>query len=111
MDFNGQLDRPEPRLHIAYGEFVSDDLGLGVLGGQAYATMLDLRAVPETFDFAGPAGMWQTRQPLLRFRPAGMWQTRQPLLRFTKTLAEGTIMEVSVETPENVSYINAEERL
>lgn len=96
MDFNGQLDRPEPRLHIAYGEFVGDDLGLGVLGGQAYATMLDLRAVPETLDFAGPAGMWQTRQPLLRF---------------TKTLAEGTIMEVSVETPENVSYINAEERL
>lgn len=29
MDFNGQLDRPEPRLRIAFGEFVSDDLGLG----------------------------------------------------------------------------------
>jgi len=95
MDFNGQLDRPEPRLRIAYGEFVSDDLGLGVLGGQAYATMLDLRAVPETLDFAGPAGLWQLREPLLRF---------------TKSLAEGMIMEVAIETPENVSYIDAEKR-
>jgi hypothetical protein len=93
MDFNGQLDRPEPRLRIAYGEFVSDDWGLGVLGGQAYATMLDLRAVPETLDFAGPAGLWQLREPLLRF---------------TKSLAEGMITEVSIETPENVSYINAD---
>jgi hypothetical protein len=93
MDFNGQLDRPEPRLRIAYGEFVSDDLGFGLLGGQAYATMLDLRAVPETLDFAGPAALWQLREPLLRF---------------TKSLAEGMITEVSIETPENVSYINAD---
>ncbi len=95
MDFNGQLDRPEPRLRIAYGEFVSDDLGLGLLGGQAYATMLDLRAFPETLDFAGPAGLWQQRQPLLRF---------------TKSFAEaeGMIAEVALETPENVSYIDAE---
>lgn len=93
MDFNGQLDRPEPRLRIAYGEFVSDDLCLGVVGGQAYATMLDLRAVPETLDFAGPAGLWQLREPLLRL---------------TKSLAEGVITEVSIETPENVSYIDAE---
>jgi hypothetical protein len=93
MDFNGQLDRPEPRLRIAYGEFVSDDWGLGVLGGQAYATMLDLRAVPETLDFAGPAGLWQLREPLLRF---------------TKSLADGMITEVSIETPENVNYIDAE---
>lgn len=93
MDFNGELDQPEPRLRIAYGEFVSEDWGLGVLGGQAYATMLDLRAVPETLDFAGPAGLWQTRQPLLRF---------------TKSLADDIIAEVSTETPENVSYINAD---
>ena len=90
MDFNGQVDRPEPRLRIAYGEFVSDDWGLGVLGGQAYATMLDLRAVPETLDFAGPAGLWQLREPLLRF---------------TKSHAEGMITEVSIETPENVRYM------
>jgi hypothetical protein len=95
MDFNGQLDRPEPRLRLAYGEFVSDDWGLGVLGGQAYATMNDLRAAPETLDFAGPAGIWQTRQPLLRL---------------TKSLADGMITEVSIETPENVSYTNAEKR-
>jgi hypothetical protein len=93
MDFNGQLDRPEPRLRIVYGEFVSDDWGLAVLGGQAYATMLDLRAVPETLDFAGPAGLWQLREPLLRF---------------TKSLADGMITEVSIETPENVNYIDAE---
>jgi len=93
MDFNGQLDRPEPRLRIAYGEFVSDDLGLGFLGGQAYATMLDLRAVPETLDFAGPAGLWQLRTPLLRF---------------TKAHAEGVITEIAIESPENVSYIEAE---
>ena len=93
MDFNGQLDRPEPRLRIAYGEFVSDELGLGVLGGQAYATMLDLRAAPETLDFAGPAALWQLRTPLLRF---------------TKSLADGVITEVAIESPENVSYIDAE---
>jgi len=93
MDFNGQLDRPEPRLRIAMGEFVSDEWGIGVLGGQAYTTSLDLRAVPETLDFAGPAGLWQTRQPLLRFTKA-----------FTNTLTT----EFALETPENVTYINAD---
>jgi alkylated DNA repair dioxygenase AlkB len=92
MDFNGQIDRPEPRLRIAYGEFVSDALGLGVLGGQAYATMFDLSAVPETLDFAGPAGLWQQRQPLLRL---------------TRAVAQAMVMEVAIETPENVNYINA----
>ena len=90
MDFNGELDRPEPRLRIAYGEYVSDQMGIGLLGGQAYSTALDLRAVPETLDFA---------------MPAGLWQTRQPLLRFTKALTEKTIFEAALETPENVSYI------
>jgi hypothetical protein len=93
MDFNGQLDSPDPRLRVAYGEFVSDKWGLGVLGGQTYATMLDLRAVPETLDFAGPAGMWQTRQPLLRF---------------TKAVGEEMVTEIAIETPENVSYINGD---
>jgi hypothetical protein len=55
--------------------------------------MNDLRAAPETLDFAGPAGIWQTRQPLVRF---------------TKSLADGMITEVAVETPENVSYINGD---
>ena len=92
MDFNGQLDRPEPRLRIAYGEYVSEDLGFAVLGGQAYATMLDLKAAPETLDFSGPAGLLQQRQPLLRF---------------TKSLAGGVMTEIALETPENVSYVNA----
>jgi hypothetical protein len=93
MDFNGKVDSPEPRLRIAYAEYLNEDLGLGFLGGQAYATMLDMRAVPETLDFA---------------MPAGIWQTRQPLVRFTKSHAEGMITEVAIETPENVSYINAD---
>lgn len=95
MDFNGELDRPDPRLRIAYGEFVSDELGLGILGGQAYATMLDLRAVPETLDFAGPAGLWQTRQPMLRL---------------SKACSDTITAEFALETPENVSYIDATKR-
>jgi hypothetical protein len=95
MDFNGQLDRPEPRLRVVYGEYVSEILGLGVLAGQTYATMFDLGAVPETLDFAGPASLWQQRQPLLRF---------------TQSIAEGLTAEIAIETPENVSYIDAEKR-
>lgn len=93
MDFNGQLDRPEPRLRIAYGEFVSGSRGMGILAGQAYGTMLDLRAVPETLDFA---------------MPAGLWQLRTPLLRFTRSLAKGMIVEVAAESPESVSYLDAD---
>jgi hypothetical protein len=93
MDFNGQLDRPEPRLRIAYGEYVSDQMGIGLLGGQAYSTALDLRAVPETLDFA---------------MPAGLWQTRQPLFRFTSALVQNTIFEAALETPENVVYIESD---
>jgi hypothetical protein len=93
MDFNGEIDKPEPRLRIAYGEFVSEARGLGVLAGQAYATMFDLGAMPETLDFAGPAGLWQQRQPLLRV---------------TRALARATTIELAVETPENVNYIKGE---
>ena len=95
MDFNGQVDRPEPRLRLAYGEFVSRDWGLGLLGGQTFATMADLRAVPETLDFAVPAGSWAQRQPLLRL---------------TKSFRGGFLLESSIETPQNVRYINAEKR-
>ena len=95
MDFNGQVDRPEPRLRLAYGELVNRDWGLGVLGGQTFATMADLRAVPETVDFAVPAGSWAQRQPLLRL---------------TKSFRGGVLLESSIETPQNVRYINAEKR-
>ena len=95
MDFNGQVDRPEPRLRLAYGEFVNEGLGFGILGGQSFATMADLRAVPETVDFAVPAGSWAQRQPLLRF---------------TKSFGDSFLMETAIETPENVRYINAEKR-
>ena len=83
MDFNGQVDRPEPRLRLAVGEYVNDDLGFGVLGGQTFATMADVRAVPETVDFAVPAGSWAQRQPLLRF---------------TKSFHGGFLFESSIET-------------
>ncbi len=95
MDFNGQVDRPEPRLRLAYGEFVKEDWGLGVLGGQTFATMADMRAVPETLDFAVPAGSWAQRQPLLRL---------------TKSFHGNFLVESSIETPQNVRYINAEKR-
>jgi hypothetical protein len=93
IDFNGQLDRPEPRLRIAYGEYVSGRMGIGVLGGQAYGTMLDLRAVPETLDFA---------------MPAGLWQLRTPLLRYTQSFGGDAIIEAALESPESVSYLDAD---
>jgi hypothetical protein len=93
MDFSGELDKADPRLRLAFGEFVNDNLGVGLLAGQAYSTMLDMRAVPETLDFAGPAGLWQQRHPLFRF---------------TKAVSDTFVTEVSMETPEDVFYINAE---
>jgi len=93
MDFNGLEESPEPRLRLAYGEFVNEDLGLAVLGGQTFATMADLRAVPETVDFAVPAGSFAQRQALLRL---------------TKSFRGGFLLETSIETPQNVRYINAE---
>jgi len=93
LDLNGQVDRPDPRLRLAYGEYVNNKLGLGLLGGQTFATMVDIRAVPETVDFAVPAGSWAQRQPLLRL---------------TKSFRGGFILETSIETPQNVRYINAE---
>lgn len=95
MDFNGQVDRPEPRLRLAYGEYVNGKSGFGVLGGQTFATMADLRAVPETLDFAVPAGSWAQRQPLMRF---------------TKSFRGNFLLEASIETPANVRYIDAEKR-
>jgi hypothetical protein len=93
MDFNGLEETPEPRLRLAYGEYVNEDLGLAVLGGQSFATMVDMRAVPETVDFAAPAGSFAQRQGLLRL---------------TKSFSGSFLMETSIETPQNVRYINAE---
>ena len=94
IDFNGELDKPEPRLRVAYGEVINDELNLAFLAGQTFGTMLDLRSVPETLDFAGPTGYFARRQPLGRF---------------TKLFGGRTMLaEVAFETPENVSYIDAE---
>jgi hypothetical protein len=95
MDFNGEVDRPEPRLRLAYGEYVNEELGLAVLAGQTFATMADVHAVPEVVDFAVPAGSWAQRQPLLRL---------------TKSFSRNFLLESSIETPQNVRYENAEKR-
>ena len=94
-DFNGQEEVPEPRLRLAWIEYVNEALGIGVIGGQAFPTMVDLRAVPEVLDFA---------------LPASAWAQRQGLLRLTKSLSGTFLMEASIETPQNVRYINAEKR-
>lgn len=95
MDFNGQLDAADPRLRQAYGEFIHDDLDFAILGGQAFATMIDLRAAPETLDFAGPTGAFARRQPLLRF---------------SKLFDHKFRLDIAAETPENVIYIDATRR-
>lgn len=94
MDFNGKLDTPDPRLRVAYGEWINDDLDFALLGGQTFGTMLDLKSVPETLDFAGPTGYFARRQPLGRF---------------TKLFGGRTVLaEVAVETPENAAYVDAD---
>lgn len=95
MDFNGTLDSPEPRLRVAYGEWINDDLDFALLAGQTFGTMLDLKSVPETLDFAGPTGYFARRQPLFRF---------------TKLFGRTVLAEIAAETPENVSYLDAEKR-
>lgn len=91
IDFNGQLDRPEPRLRMAFAEYVSANSNWAVLAGKTYSTMLDMRAIPETLDFA---------------LPAGLWQQRQPLIRYTKSLSGAITGELAAETPENVTYLD-----
>lgn len=91
MDFNGELDQPVPRLREAYGEIIFDVAGASLLAGQTYATMLDLKSVPETLDFAGPTGYFARRQPMLRA---------------TATLRHDLKAELALETPENVAYID-----
>lgn len=95
MDMNGNVITPEPRLRLAYGEYVNESLGLAVLAGQGIATMTDLQAVPEVVDFSVPAGTFAARQPLLRF---------------TKAFGSSFMMEAAMETPQNVRYIDADKR-
>lgn len=95
IDFNGELDTADPRLREAYGELIYEDLDASVLAGQTFATMLDLKAVPETLDFAGPTGQFSRRQPLLRV---------------TKSFADALTAEVALDTPENTAYIDADQR-
>jgi hypothetical protein len=96
MDMNDNVNTPEPRLRLAYGEYVNERLGLAVLAGQGVATMTDLQAVPEVVDFAVPAGTFAARQPLLRV---------------TKSFGSSFMMEAALETPQNVRYLDAEKRM
>ena len=57
--------------------------------------MIDLKAFPETLEYLGPAAAFNRRQPLLRV---------------TKTITDDMTAQVAFETPENVSYINADKR-
>ena len=95
MDLNGKLDTPMPRLREAYGEFIHDDLDFALLGGQTFSTMLNLKSVPETLDFAGPTGYFARRQPLLRF---------------SKLFNHQFLLDISAETPENSVYTGASRR-
>ena len=72
MDFygQGQPNSPDFRLRQAYGELGFKDLGLSVLAGQDFATMIDLKAFPETLEYLGPAAAFNRRQPLLRVTKA-----------------------------------------
>lgn len=93
VDFNGESNAADLRMRQAYGELSNENLGASLLAGQAWATMVDLKAFPETLDMAGPAGLFKERQPLLRV---------------TKSLADALSAEVALETPENVDYLDAD---
>ena len=93
VDFNGELDRPVPRLRVAYGEYINDDLDYALLAGQTFTTMVDLKAQPETLDFAGPTGLFARRQPVAKF---------------SKLLGREVLIEMAMETPEGSVLIDAE---
>jgi hypothetical protein len=92
MDFNGEPDKAALQLRMAYGEWVNQRRGFSVLAGQTWNTMLDLKALGETLDIAGPAAMFVKRQPLLRV---------------TKAIRKSWLVEAAMDTPENTTYIDA----
>ena len=92
VDFNGKLDQPIPRLRVAYGEYINDDRDYALLAGQTFTTMLDLKAQPETLDFAGPTGLFARRQPVAQF---------------SKLFGREVLTEMAIETPEGSVFIDA----
>jgi len=96
VDFNGELDRPFPRLRVAYGEYINDDLDFALLAGQTFTTMVDLKSQPETLDFAGPTGLFARRQPVAKF---------------SKLFGREILTEMAIETPEGSIFIDAAEPL
>lgn len=92
VDFNGELDQPVPRLRVAYGEYINDDRDFALLAGQTFTTMVDLKAQPETLDFAGPTGLFARRQPVAKF---------------SKLFGREVLTEMAIETPEGSIFIDA----
>jgi hypothetical protein len=95
MDLNGDLAEAEWRLRQFYGEIINDDKDYAFLVGQAYATALDLKSVPETLDFAGPSGYFARRQPLLRF---------------SKLFDHKFLLDIATDTPNNSTFLDADNR-
>ncbi|MGI9517107.1 MAG: DcaP family trimeric outer membrane transporter, partial [Pirellulaceae bacterium] len=94
IDFNGELDEPIPRLRVAYGEYINDDRNWAILAGQTFTTMVDLKAQPETLDFAGPTGLFARRQPLLKF---------------SRLYGRQILTELALETPEDGIYLEGDQ--
>jgi len=93
VDFNGKLDSPVPRLRVAYGEIINDDRDVAFMAGQFFTTMVDLKAQPETLDFAGPTGLFARRQPVAKF---------------SKLYGREVLTEMAIETPEDSIFQDAE---
>ena len=93
VDFNGKLDSPIPRLRVAYGEIINDDRNVAFMAGQFFTTMVDLKAQPETLDFAGPTGLFARRQPVAKF---------------SKLYGREVLTEMAIETPEDSIFQDAE---
>ena len=77
---------PDLRLRQAYGELTNILFGGDLLVGQAWSTLADLEAWPNTLDFEGPNSFFGTRQPLVRW---------------TRGVADGLKVLVAAETPDN----------
>jgi hypothetical protein len=69
VDFMGNSDSttPDLRLRQAWGKLDDFFWGGSLKAGQAWSTMEDVSALPETMDFQGPNGSNQNRQPLIRW--------------------------------------------
>jgi len=94
VDFNQDptSHTPELRLRHAYGEVGHAGWKTALLVGQAWSSSVDLKAVPETLDYAGPVGSFSQRRPLLRL---------------TRPFGDRLTTELSIESPGSATYEGA----